>query len=123
LEDERARERVGEMRVHAIESTHPSCSFEREGDWRGVLQPGAPRHHRRAVSPRERLGRVARARERSKHDLGRVAQLEHHRRIDDVLTRRSPVHVPSGILVDAPYVLSEALHERNREVARRQGIP
>jgi hypothetical protein len=60
LQHARLREGVSHLCTCAIERGHPAGSLEPEGGRSGVLQPGAPRHHRRRVSLRERGGGFAR---------------------------------------------------------------
>ena len=49
---------------------------------------------------------------------GRIAQLQHHGRVDDVLARGAPVHEARGIRIDARDALRQLAHEWNGEIAR-----
>ena len=51
-----------------------------------------------------------------------VAQLQHRRRVDDVLARRAPMHVFRRFGVGCLDARGELLDERNREIAAERGV-
>src|SRR3546814_153786 len=97
----------------AIERREPDGRLVAEGDGQCVLEMRAARHRRVAMIPGEGPQRRAYGIEPFANQRHAVADLEHGRRVHDVLCSRAPVQIPARL----PRPLGKLLDDRKDRIA------
>ncbi len=118
LHDLRFRQALREPTLGAIDVGSPAGDLLPQRQRRCRLQQGAAQHRRRAVllgEPRE--GRDD-AVERLQQRRQRLAELQHHRRVDHVLTGGAPMDIVGGLGIALAHLLGQRLHDRHGERRR-----
>ena len=114
-----ARPQLRQALALARQRRAPHRRLVAEGHGQGVLQVGASGHGRIAVAARQRLQRSEDVVQVGLDQLECRAQLQHDRRVHDVLGGRAPVHVAAGV---ARAGGGELLHQRQDRVADDLGL-
>jgi len=75
------------------------------------------------VRAREGGGAVSGTRQCRENRGGHVSDAQRLGRIDDVLTRDAPVHVPGGLRMRVRHASRQRREKRQQQVARARGVP
>src|SRR6218665_844282 len=109
---------VGGGLVGGMEVREADRGLVAEGHGQRLLQVGAPGHRRVAVLAREVREDAAQVADLRIDDIERVAHLQRHGRVHDVLRGRAPVHVAARVAAHR----HQLVHERQDGVADDVGL-
>jgi hypothetical protein len=111
---------AGELRSRLDDGDEPARRLQAERGGERLLQQRARRHHGGSVPVGQRRGCGGRLLQVGQDDLEAAPRDQHHRRVEDVLTRRAAVHVGSRFLRHGG---PQRVDQRNHGIGAADGGP